>query len=278
MREFKLINSSNAEMTLNGPDGLFLYPDGIGFELETDYSMLDNDFVETEERVKQKIVTGTMIFVTEAGYLAFLAFIGKKPLELGYSQAGADYKYISCKISRLKKVEFTKRREWCRADIDFECYGQWQKSLTAVEAEVETEPGKTYPYTYPYTYTRGAAGSVPLNNTGDLPAPLVLTIRGPSVNPTWVVLQGGVFVANGGMATGFSIAADEMLVVDSRVGFLSMSLCDLDGHLLANVWQQSDMGKDNYVEAPVGESAVIFAQSSGTPDATVEMRELVYTV
>lgn len=276
MRLFKLINAAGEQMTLSGPDGLFLYPDGLGFEFETDYSKVEYDFVETEERVKQKIITGTIVFITEARYLAFLLFITNKPLQLGYSQAAADYKYISCKVSRLKKIEITKRREWCRADIDFECYGQWQKSLTAVEAEVETDPGKTYPYTYPYTYSRGEAGSVTLNNTGDLPAPLVLKIRGPAVNPAWVCQQNGVFVANG--SVGIELTAGEMLVVDARIEHMSINLMDLDGNLLLNVWQQSDMSKENYIKAPVGESEIIFSQETGTPDATVEMVELVYSV
>lgn len=278
MRLFKLINADSAEMTLSGPDGLFLYPDGLGFDFETDYSRIENEFAETDERVKQKVVTGTMVFVTETAYLAFLTFINSKPLRLGYSQSGSDYKYLTCKVSRLKKDEYIKRREWCRVDVDFDGYGQWEKSITPYAATAETETGKTYPYTYPYTYTLGAVGSITLNNTGDMPAPLIITVRGPSLNPSWILRQSGVFVSSGGMATGFELTADEQLIVDSRVGFLSMSKCDLDGNLLLNVWQQSDMQKENYIDAPVGESSIIFSQAVGTADASVEMLEMVYTV
>lgn len=275
MRLFKLINADAEEFDLMREDCHFQYPDGLAQKKNKAFTQVENNFVNTEEKPEQLAPTGEMYITSEDSYQEFRVFIQKEPLQF-CANYGAGWLYLSVEVETFKKVELFAHEEFYKCPIDFKALGQWRKSLTAYQAEAETGAGKKYPYTYPYTYSRGASGSVTLNNTGDIPAPLVLTIRGPAVDPSWIVRQNGVFVSSG--AVTLEITADEMLVVDARTESLSMCLCDLSGNVLLDVWQQSDMSKDNFVKAPVGESEILFAQQSGTPDATVQMVELALTV
>lgn len=275
MRQFTLTNANDDTFDMQRNDALFVYPDGLGFEISAVYSQVENSFIETDSKIKQPMPTGQMIFKTEAAYNEFLAFVSVPPLVLGYAQSTV-FKYITCTVSKWKKNEYTSRREWARVDIDFTATGQWRKTAEPFEVSPETAPGKTYPYTYPYTYTRGQVGTVEIENTGTMESPLRFFIRGACSNPAWLLKQNGVLLASG--AVEIDLTADEQLIVDSRPDSLGINKCDLSQNVLADAFQQSDFEKDCFISVPVGISELIFSQDTGVPSVTVEVSALVHTV
>jgi hypothetical protein len=274
MRTFGLTNADGQTFDLMRYDALFQHPDGIGFNRNKTFVQVENDFIRIDEKVAQKTITGQMFFLNDAAYQEFLAFIALEPLTLSYSNGG-DTHYISCEISKFEKNEESEFVEICTADIDFTCLGQWYKSIEPAEVEAEEASGKIYPYTYPVTYSRGIVGSVIITNAGTMEAPLKLYIRGACSNPAWILQVNGVTIASGSVA--ITLSATEQLIVDSNIATLGINKCDLSRNVIADAFQQSNMSKDNFLYAPVGESELIFSQDSGAPSVTVEVYERVST-
>jgi hypothetical protein len=269
MREFKLINSIGAELDLMDTDNFFSSPSGLGFEHDLEYVSAGYSFLETDDQLSQKVISGEIVFKGYTEYTTFLDF-ATPPLTFCYKPSSTWF-YITCKIQKLGKSEIKDHKLIC--PVDFICTGTWYKALTVQQTELDEDIGKIYPYTYDYTYAETAAGSAEFNNTGLIPSPCKIHIMGEVINPSWSLIQGGVVLATGQVNT--TIVAGNKLVIDSSPGSMEIAEYSTSDVYVQNRYSSSDFSTERFILIPVGISTLTFTHAgTNIIDAFVEVRQL----
>jgi len=114
--------------------------------------------------------------------------------------------------------------------------------------EYAGDGGKKYDLRYAYRYGTGLAGNV-IINTHYAPAPAVITVYGPAVNPS-ISLGGNVY----GVAV--SLASGQRLVIDQP----RREIYTLDGvGTRVNAFDLRDKDHDIFAPVPVGENALVYS-------------------
>lgn len=275
MRYFKLLDASGSEYDLTTTGALFSSPSGLGFNKNFDTMNAGYDWLELDNEMEEKVVSGEIVFSGYAEYSNFIAFC-QGTLTLCYKPMNKWY-YITCKLSRIDKgeIDFKSRRLICA--VDFLCFSTWYESVTVNRVQTSTATGKVYPYDYDYVYLEISAGSVEINNTGGIASPCKIHILGAVENPSWALVQDGVTIASGKITA--TIASGKKLVVDSSPATLEIAEYTTGGVYSKTLYDKSDFSTDRFITIPVGVSTLSFTHDGATAiTAFVEVKKLAETV
>ena len=192
MRRFYLENHIGRRLDLNGRDGYFVNPRGLGAQAPTDAADLGQGFfVPTNtDRIPRDRISGSMVFVKDQGYSAYRAFVNflmeAKTLTLIYIPYGTEEFCRAVALTSVEKSELGSLK-WLTCPISFSALTPWYKAVPktfSFEMAEDLTPSKRYDYSYDYTYLEQlSAASVELSPEGHYPASLSLTYTGALVDP-----------------------------------------------------------------------------------------------
>lgn len=274
MRKFKLINSSGAEFDLMDKTAFFQSASGLGLQRNIDSVQAGYDFIETDNELDQHTVSGEIAFGDYERYADFVRFCAKSPLVFCYQPINRWY-FINCTISKLEKGEIQSARLVCL--VDFLCYSTWYDKVSVNKTKVDTSVGKTYSYAYPYIYAETSAGSVEIINTGDIPSPCKLHIKGAVVNPSWALIKDGKTILTGKVNA--TVPYGHKIIVDSSPASIEIAEYTNNNVFVSNLYQNSDFATARFLTIPTGNCKVTFMhEGAGIIDAFVEVKQLAETV
>lgn len=271
MRKFKIINSQGAEFDLMNKTAFFNSPDGLGFELGVSVARVGFEFLEIEETLEQKTVSGEMIFSSYAKYQEFARFVTGARLKLAYMPDNVWY-YLDVKAVALGKTEKQlNRRLYC--PVSFVAFGTWYEDEQVIQSVVGGGNSKQYSYHYNYQYSRDDVIACPVENV-QAESPCRLSIYGECVNPTWSVNQGGKRIMTG--TVNVTLSAGQKLVVDSRADKMEIAVySSATDEFITDVYAQSDFDTERFVYLPIGNSEVVL---TGVAHAELQVNKYAYTV
>jgi hypothetical protein len=279
MRRFKLINGEGTAYDLSIPASFLQSVDGLGLSRTIKSVQAGYDFIETENELEQKTISGDISFKGLTGYSeyqAFIDFCSVLPLTFCYMPESTWY-YIDVTVKRIKKAEIDRKRKQLICPIDFLCMGTWYDVNRSFRAQTSEAEGKTYPYAYSYTYLEITAGSAIVNNTGRIDSPCVLHIFGPAENPSWALIKDGESLLTGKVIA--TIPEGNKLVINASPKEMEIAEYTASGVYVANHYQHSDFSTERFIIAPVGESVVTFSHEGAEMlNAIVEVKQLAETV
>ena len=275
-RQFKLINSVEAEYDLCHLDHALYSPDGLGFSKSHDSVQVGSAFAMVEERLNQQTITGEMIFKGYEKYSEFKDFISDSDLTLAYQPIyNSTWYYRSCRVKELKKGEISPTTHRLHCAIDFLCFSQWYESAFAERTVEEVSEDSLFSLVFPFQFADVSINEVRIINSQTAPAPCKIIISGPVSNPHWSLISGGKTIASGGVQ--ITLVAGEQLIIDANIE--SMGITKLSGNTETNAYQYSDFSTERFIYAPSGESKLRFTHSSSAAlDVIVEVRKLSDTV
>jgi hypothetical protein len=274
VRQFKLINANGQEFDLMDKTTFFQSPSGLGFENDLEYINAGYSFIETDSELSQKTISGEIAFLGYDKYSKFIRFCNASPLTFCYKPSAKWY-YIKCKLEKIGKTELKVKRLMC--PVDFVCIGTWYESVTVTKTELDESIGKIYDYAYNYTYAETTAGSTVINNTGDIPSPCKIHIKGPITNPSWALIKDGINIMSGKVFA--TIPDGNKIIINSSPEAMEISEYTNDGVFVGNLYGSSDFSTERFIIIPAGESTLTFThEGAGVIDAFVEVNILATSV
>ncbi len=274
MRKFKLINADGQEFDLMRKDAFFSTPSGLGFKKGFDIAVSGYSFIETDNVLEQKEISGEMIFKGYKEYNEFSKFITKLPLKLCYKPLDTWY-YIDCKVSQLDKdeISYSSKRLICK--IDYLCFSQLYKDITVTKSKVGDD-GKIYNYSYPFKYVEPSTGIITIINESNIDSPCILHIMGPCVNPSYSLIQSGVVKATGKINK--ILDEGRKLVIDSNPNNMEIAEYTINNEYINSLYGFSDFTTARFIYFPPGESTLQFSHEGSTEFiAFTEVRLLAET-
>ncbi len=280
IRQLQLANSLGQILDLNADDSLLHDIDGLGLSLNNSYSSLGSSFILSGIGMSQNVLSGKLLLsaISDQSYQAFsdlIDFLNYQPYVLTYTTDAGSWH----RDARLKTAAKSELGTSNRLDDDFgiEFMNPWYQLKQATSNSYPVDPslgtfGKIYggaqsAYYYDPSYTyieadQNAAKqkSFLVNNSSkyfDLEngSPCLITVEGPTKNPSWAVLQGSTVVANDGYF--LSLVQGQKLIVSSFQESQYARIYNADGSF-TNVYQYQDLTKTNFVKVPIGNSSFAF--------------------
>lgn len=248
MRSFILKNAQGAEWNLNLPESFFTGPKGLGGETKTNYVQMGNRFVKTTEVLKQKSVTGKIIFSGYEEYGRFCRFVQHKPLSIQYTADGTYQMSVS--LEKLTKTEM-EAAGLC-GEITLKGLTTWHQYQYA--ENMQETYGKTYPYTYDYVYADLAAGAIEFAVDSVEECPVRLSLIGPCVNPAWSLYVNGILKTTGRI-TG-TIKEGRRLVIDATKIPYEIAEYDNSGNYVSDSYPYSDFSTGRFLYASYGQNKI----------------------
>lgn len=275
MREFKLVNADGLEWDLMRRDAFFHAPDGLGFSKSISTVQVGYNFIETSDSLNQKTPSGEMVFNGYDRYREFIAFISKTPLSLRYKPLDKWYR-IQCKVESLGKTELTGAKNLI-CPISFVALSTWYEHVTVKQNVPEEDSGKVYPYSYSYKYADTTIAVTEIKN-GNIESPLIIQIFGPVVNPSWVLSQSKIQLAEGRINV--SIPEGNKLVINADPANMEIAeYTILENAFVKDLYAESDFSTARFIFAPPGDSILtIFDESGEDIIAYVEVEKLADSV
>lgn len=192
MRKFYLQNQIGQRLDLNGPDGYFVNPRGLGVQASTDAADLGQGFFLSinPDEIPRDTPSGEMVFIRDQGYRSyrtFVDFLVRSPaLTLIYAPDGSDEYFRDVTLAYIQKTELGSLK-WLHCPISFAALTPWYKAVPktfAFSMSEDDTPSKRYDYAYDYTYLEQlSAASVELTVQGHYPADVVLSYSGAIIDP-----------------------------------------------------------------------------------------------
>lgn len=183
MKRLKLIDINGREIDLNDTASQFMYNvKGLGFSFSNTFSnVADGFFPESYKRIEQGAVAGTIAFMSNDAYRAFIDFVSKADgLRIGYAPSGAWF-YAYCSVTRLLKED----KAALTCDIELRLLSPWAKQ-SPIKKTIEAGGAMLqYPHRYPYQYGKATAdASAEFQLGGNMDGAYDIIISGAVSNPS----------------------------------------------------------------------------------------------
>lgn len=255
-----LYNSIGQAYDLNSLESFFHEIGGFGFTRKTDYEEINSQFVETDEELSRPEPFGKIRFKTYEKYLDFVKFIQKKPLTLIYT--AAEKYYLLCDVAEIDKTEL----ETIGLNVSVKFIGKslWYKDIIQ-KINRQKKDGKIYPYTYPYVYASNTSGSVVIENDSMLESPIIMTICGPCINPSWIHYVNGKMENSGKVIC--DIKKGKRLIISSKMPY-AIYETDIYGRDVIDRYQDSDFTTERFILLKNGTNKIAFTHE-GSGELTV---------
>ena len=268
IRQFKLINGAGETYDLMDMNHFLSEPAGLGFSGDMRYTRVANKFKAYQNRARQGIISGTMVFYARAyeEYRKFILFCQNEPLTMIYTTDSESRAQVL--LTDIEKGEIAHNsRLLCKAQ--FTMLGMWYKLVT-VTNDGSIGSGKVYDYTYDYTYADELPGVVTIESDTLCESPCIITIYGPAVNPVWRHYLNGQLVEEGAIEA--TIPQGRRLVIDTTTTPFRIVEIDPAGNVLADRYQNSDFSKERFIYLGAGRNRIVVGTDTTTPAVTVEAR------
>lgn len=190
VRQFRLINEKGQEFNLMDLyNSCFLSePDGLGYSYNTTYEQVGNSFFETLRNVQQGQITGTANFSCYDNFKSFVDYIeSSEKLRFGYK---IPYKNLPIK-EYLKDVNIQNiGKEQIDVDgilkcpITFDCLSLWYEENKTIYSTKAQEDEIRWNFKWDSRFVDYNNRILNYINDGHVPAPVLIKIEGPVVNPT----------------------------------------------------------------------------------------------
>lgn len=268
MRKFYLENEYGQRWNLNRPEtGLLVNPDGLGYDMDTGYSMIGDSFLRTYMKSKQSQVSGTLVFGTQVPYKAFKSFADwinrAGRLKLIYAPMSAEY-YRDVDTVKIDKTEIEKGVLQCK--VQFKCRSLFYSDRTNRFVIDRVDGEFRFNFRWPVRFNDYGTRGINFNNLGHVPAPFELELYGYVEYPKITVKLGSKEQA--------SIRFDTILQVGEKLIYSSLdgaSYCfrvNAEGQE-ENFISHLDIMQTNFFKLPVGESTVEFTSDTGATNKTI---------
>lgn len=269
VRQFKLINSAGETYDLMDVNHYFNEPSGLGFSADNRYTRVANKFSPYQNRARQGIISGTMVFHVRAyeEYRKFILFCQKEPLTLIYTTDRENRAKVL--LTDVEKTEISHNNSRLLCKVMFTMLGMWYR-VVAASNDGSIDGGKVYNYIYDYTYADEIPGVVNIESDTQCESPCIITIYGPAVNPVWRHYLNGQLMEEG--AVDATIAQDRRLVIDTTSTPFRIVEVDAAGNVYADRYQDSDFSKERFVYLGAGRNRFAVGSDTTTPAVTVEAR------
>lgn len=251
IREFVLKNANGENWNLNDENSFFSGINGLGQERKVSYQQIGNQFIKLEDLLKQKSISGKIIFEDYDDYYNFSKFIMFKPLTLSYTSAGT-YE-IQVSIDKLGKTEITEKG--LESDVDFKGLTTFYKMVIAEKMNIDT--GKRYPYRYPYQYAKTITGEVVIQSDSKEVSPARIVILGPCSNPEYRHYVNGVLKTTGKINC--TISEGNRLIIDSTNIPFRILEADSNNCEISDKYQDSDFTTNRFLFLQYGENRISFS-------------------
>ena len=272
IRSLILRNRDGETFNLNDTSSFLEQIGGFGAEHRTTYEQIEDSFVEVQDLIKQKRISGTLFFPSYQQYKNFADFACKKPLTLIYTTF--DTYYIDVQMDLIDKTEKKVGGLYCK--VAFNALGLFYKTFTDKNVSGLSE-GKTYNYEYNYEYINNQASTLQFDVESQRQCPCKLIILGPAINPSWTQYLNGNQVATG--KVNITLTSSERLIVDTTKIPYSIIKCNHDGTNAQNAYQNSDFSTKRFILLNNGQNTIrINHEGADDLNLYLERREIYETV
>ena len=260
MNKLILINGQGKEYNLLNSDlspGFQL--DGLGYEDDTEFLRIGNDYYPLEEAADQNVLETTILFMdsSDKRYYEFVKHARHDPLTLLYGNNNGEF-YIPCRLRSISKIDQLGIRRY-PAPVRLTQMGNMYRRVTAFNPGQVTG-GKYYGdngegYTYDYTYSPEVLNTVSISSDSYVESPCILAIYGPVTNPIWKHYLNGDLVETGAYA-GTVPAGNYLEINPKTMPYSIMEYAD-GGTLVADRYQLCDFSTDRFVHIGEGENSYV---------------------
>lgn len=260
MRKFTLKNARGEEWDLNATKSFLSDPKGLGGERKTTYKPIGSTYAKTTDNIKQKAVSGTVVFSDYEEFEKFCRFVQHAPLVLIYT--AADTYMMQVSIDKLTKTELDEMG--LQSDITMKGLTTWYRAVYVEKMEVSD--GKKYPYQYSYKYIDSQMGTITISSDSVAESPVRISILGPCKNPSWTHYINGQKAETGKIKG--EISAGNRLVIDSTKIPYEIVEYDQNGKMVKDRYQDSDFATERFIRAGYGNN-VISATHEGSEELKI---------
>lgn len=269
IRFFALENEYGNRYELNNSEtGVLLEPQGLGYEINTSYTLIGNSFIRDFMRDKQQTVTGSLTFsgaVAYQNYQAFTDFISSSDnLKFVYATDAGEY-FRNVDIVSVGKSEITQKRV-LECPIKFMCRSLFYSNhinrfkIERVEGEVRWD------FRWDVRFNDYGSRSLTISNNGHVPAPFELELYGYCENPKITVSQNGKEVAKCIFPT--TLQVDEKIIYSSLDGNLYCYKVNKNGSA-ENFTSNLNIHNTNFFKLFVGDCTMDFTSDTGAANKTI---------
>lgn len=269
IRRFALENEFGARYDLNDPTtGVFLSPQGLGFEFDSNYTSIGDSFIRDYLRNKQQTVSGTIAFESSKAYLNYQAlndFINSADsLKLFYSTDAGDY-YRDIDIVSINKSELGHNKV-LECPVKFICKSLFYSNHVNRFKIERVEGEARWDFRWDVRFNDYGSRAVNVSNNGHVPAPFEVEIFGYCENPAVIVKQNGKEVAKVSFPT--TLQDGEKIMYSSLDGNLYCYRVNTAG-VKENFTSKLDLFSTNFFKLPVGDCQVEFTSDTGAANRTL---------
>ncbi len=266
IRRFRLINRDGAGYNLTTRDHFLHTPSGLGFQKETEYQRLGNQYIILNDAFAQAQIMGEVFFPNPGAYTKyyeFIRFCQNAPLYLLYKPASREF-YRSVRLSNVEKTEL--EFGGLNVTVTFDALTLFYEEVSAFNDKAVATSGKTYNYRYNYVYSGGALNTVTIESDSYAQSPCTVYIYGACIDPIWYHYVNGVLKSTGSL-TG-EIPDGQKLAIDTTEIPYSIKRVDMANRFVADVYGFADFSTERFIMLEHGENTISI-QHSGADALTI---------
>ena len=232
VREFKLINEKGQSYSLMDAENacLLTEPSGLGYSYDTNYEQVGNTFIENLKKIEQGNITGTANFMKYDNYKKLVDFIeNAESLRFSYKIPFANKEKEYLKNVNFKEITKTQKAEngIISETITFECLGLWYEENTIEYTINSSEDEIRWDFIWDAMFNDNNSQNVIYQNTGHVPAPILMEINGPVSNPRVEVYIEDMLYQE--LKINTTIAEYEKLIYNSKENEFTIKRIKTDG-------------------------------------------------
>lgn len=253
IRQFELINEYGQSYALNDVrTGFLMNPSGLGYSIKRNYTLFGSEWIKSEDKIEQTVITGTIAFGSDNPYMRaheFVEFVmTSSELTLSYkTDAGVYYKDVD--INRYTKSEIgTTGTLECEVELTPKTLW-YLPNNQVIKLENIVGTGLRFTFSLPNQWQNYTNGTATVVNDGHVPAPFKASIEGAISNPSIVLLQNGTEVSR--LDVVLDVASGETLEYSSKDGDIYLYVIDGNGNR-TDLGTSLDITNDNIFKIPIG--------------------------
>lgn len=266
IRRFRLINKNGEGYDLTTRSHFLHTPYGLGFQRETEYQRLGNQYIILNDAFAQAQIQGEVFFPNPGAYTKyyeFVRFCQNAPLYLLYKPAGREF----IRVVRLSYVEKTELEAGgLNIQVTFDALTLFYEQVSAFNDKAIAQTGKTFNYKYNYVYSGGALNTVTIQSDSYAESPCTVYIYGACENPVWSHYVNGVLEATGSLVG--EIPDGQKLAIDTTEIPYSIKRVDMANQFVADVYGFADFSTERFITLKHGDNT-ISVQHSGADALTI---------
>lgn len=221
--------------------------DNIGYEKENTYITYDNSFKKVDERVPQKTICFSVVFLEGyTGYSRFLEYIRTSTGQLRlFYKIGGDVKFMYVAFKGITKTELQSGA--IQSSLTLDRLSLWLvKNFYTIRVN-ENNDGKVFPFRYPFVYSSSFNGEITIFNNGEYKAALDISISGAVNNPEVQIIKDGVILSKLRLLV-TSPSCNIEVNAEKTNQFMQMT----ENNTVENIYDRQDFSCDNFLFLPKG--------------------------